>query len=142
MAIEQLSIFVENKKGRLAKITELLAKSGVDIRALSIADTTDYGILRLIVDAPEKACLALKQANVTVSVTPVLGVSVSDTPGAFARVTRLMADYDVEIEYAYAFITPAKGEAYVILRVDDIDRTKQVLCAADVKIITQEDIFG
>lgn len=141
MSIKQLSVFVENKKGRLAEITRVLADNSIDIRALSIADTTDYGILRLIVDDPERANDALKAAGVTFKLTNVIGVAVSDAPGAFAKATQLLSDNGVIIEYAYAFITPVKGQAYIILRVDDNDRACAVLHENGIKLIEQNDIF-
>jgi len=138
----QLSVFLENKKGRLAKITEILAEAGIDIRALSIADTTDYGILRLIVDDPDKAHQTLKANEFTVTITKVIGISVSDVPGAFAHAMRLLEDGDVQIEYAYAFITREPGKAYVILRVNDREKALSLLSKAGVKIIKQEEIFN
>lgn len=141
MYIKQLSVFVENKKGRLAEITEILAHRGVDIRALSIADTTDYGILRLIVDDAEKAEKALKAENITVSITKVIGISVSDVPGAFSQALRCLEDGDVEIEYAYAFITSRPGKAYVILRVNDREKAIDLLKNSNAEIITQKEIF-
>ncbi len=141
MFIKQLSVFVENKKGRLAEITGILAEHGVDIRALSIADTADYGILRLIVDDPERASLVLKGADVTVSITNVVGIAVDDSPGAFAGAMATLRDGDVDIEYAYAFITREPGKAYVILRPDDREKAVAVLKDAGVKVITQEEIF-
>lgn len=142
MYIKQISIFVENKPGRLADITEILAKNELDIRALSIADTTDYGVLRLIVNDPEKVQTVLKEAGITVSVTNVLGVCVSDTPGAFAKATRVIADAGIALEYAYAFITPEKGAAFVILRVSDKEKAAEVLRGANIRIISQQDIFA
>lgn len=142
MFIEQLSVFVENKKGRLAKITEMLAGAGIDIRALSIADTADYGILRLIVDNPEKALETLKAKDVSVNITRVIGISVEDVPGAFARALRCLEDGDVQIEYAYAFITRETGKAYVILRVDDRAKAVLLLGEAGVRIISQKEIFN
>lgn len=141
MFIEQLSVFVENKKGRLAKITEKLAEASVDIRALSIADTTDYGILRLIVDNPEKALNTLKNDDITVTITKVIGMSIPDVPGAFAEAIRCLEDGDVQIEYAYAFITKEPGKAYVILRVNDREKAVSLLESSGVKIITQKEIF-
>lgn len=141
MFIKQLSVFLENKKGRLAQITEILAEAGVDLRALSIADTADYGILRLIVSEPERASEVLKKHDITSSVTRVIGISVDDLPGAFAKAMRFLEDGDVQIEYAYAFITREVGKAYVILRVDDREKAVKVLSDAGVRIITQEEIF-
>ena len=104
MFLKQLSIFVENKHGRLAEITGLLTKHEIDIRALSIADTTDYGILRLIVDKPDKAKKALQEEGFTVSLTNVIAVAIDDTPGALANVVKVLCDHEIGIEYVYAFL--------------------------------------
>ena len=141
MAIKQISIFVENKPGRLAKITSILAENSVDIRALSIADTTDYGILRLIVNDPEKAEKILKQEKITVSITNVLGIGIEDVPGGFSFAIKTLADSGISVEYAYAFITPDAGKAYVIIRVDDNDAATKVLKQADIRVIDQNEIF-
>lgn len=142
MPIKQISIFVENKPGRLADITSLLAESGVDIRALSIADTADYGILRLIVNDPEKAEAALKAGGLTVSITNVLGIGIPDEPGGFSQATRVLADAGISVEYAYAFITPEVGSAYVIIRVENNTEATAVLTRAGVKLIEQNEIFA
>ena len=141
MPIKQISIFVENKPGRLADITTMLAKNSIDIRALSIADTTDYGILRLIVSDPEKAVETIREEGMTVSSTHVLGIVIPDEPGGFAKAIRVLADKNISVEYAYAFITPEKGKAYIIIRVADNDIAFEVLSAAGIKLIDQEDIF-
>jgi len=141
MSIKQLSIFVENKPGRLASITDLLAENGVDIRALSIADTTDYGILRLIVSDPEKAESSLKNAHMTVSITNVLAVGIPDIPGGFAKAIKVLSDEGIGVEYAYAFITPKAGKAYVIMRVEDNEKAAGILENAGIETISQEEIF-
>lgn len=141
MAIKQISVFVENRAGRLADIAGILADNKIDIRALSIADTTDYGILRLIVNNPNAAVAELKKAGFTVSATEVLGVEVEDAPGGFACVVRVLSDKGISVEYAYAFITPEVGSAYVILRVENNLIAEEVLSDAGVKLITQKDIF-
>lgn len=138
MIIKQLSIFVENKKGRLADITEILSKSGANIRALSIADTTDFGILRLIVDNPEAAALALKEAGITVSVTNVIAIGINDVPGAFAYPMRVLSDAGIDVEYMYAFITRKSEKAYVILRVADNDAAAKVLLDNGVELLDEE----
>ena len=127
MKIQQLSIFVENKSGRLAEITEALAQSDIDIRAMSVADTSDFGILRLIVDKPEEAVVAFREAGMTVSLTSVIAIGVHDKPGEFAKAVRLLADNDIDVEYIYAFISREKGKAFVILRVNDEDRAIDLL---------------
>lgn len=127
MLIKQISVFVENKEGRLAEITETIAKAGVDIRALSIADTTDFGILRLIVDKPQETEKVLKDVGFTVSVTNVIAVGIDDVPGGFAKPMRVLADAHIDVEYMYAFISRDTKKAYVILRVNDNDTAIKAL---------------
>ena len=141
MAIKQISVFVENKPGRLAEITELLAKNNIDIRALSIADTTDFGILRLIVNDPDSTVQILKNDGMTVSATEVLGVAIPDVPGGFAKAIRTITDKGISLEYAYAFITPKSGSAYVIIRVENNELATEALNDAGIKIIEQGEIF-
>lgn len=141
MPIKQISIFVENKPGRLADITAILAKRDIDIRALSIADTTDYGILRLIVSKPDKAVEVIREEGMTVSATNVLGIAIPDEPGGFAKAIAVLAENEISVEYAYAFITPRVGEAYIILRVADNDLAADVLTKAGIRLIEQVDIF-
>ena len=142
MQIKQLSIFVENKAGRLAEITAVLAEANVDIRAISIADTSDFGILRLIVDHPDEAVEALKKAGMTVSLTSVIAIGIHDRPGDFAKAMRVLADEHIAIEYMYAFISRDKGKAFVILRVDDDQRAISVLQDSGITILTAEEIHG
>ncbi len=142
MKIKQLSIFVENKAGRLAEITKTISASGIDIRAISVADTSDFGILRLIVDNPDKAVESLRAANMTVSLTEVIGVGIQDKPGEFAGVMALLAKAGVTIEYLYAFISRDKGKASVILRVDDNDKAIGVLQKEGVQLLSSEAIAG
>lgn len=138
MNIKQLSIFVENKQGRLAEITEIISKSGANIRALSIADTTDFGILRLIVDTPDAAAAALKESGITVSVTNVIAIGIDDTPGAFSVPMRILSDAGVDVEYMYAFITRKSEKAYVILRVADNDLATKTLADKGVELLDEE----
>ena len=140
MIIKQISIFVENKKGRLAEITETLSNAGANIRALSIADTTDFGILRIIVDKPDAAAAALKDAGITVSVTNVIAIGIDDTPGAFSVPMRILSDADIDVEYMYAFITRKSEKAYVILRVDDNEAAIKVLTDNGIKMVSSEEI--
>ncbi|HCC34490.1 MAG TPA: hypothetical protein DEQ02_02165 [Ruminococcaceae bacterium] len=141
MIMKQLSIFVENKQGRLAEITETLAKNSVDIRALSIADTTDYGILRLIVNKPEQALAALKEEAMTVSLTEVIAVAVPDHPGGLAGAVRILSDAGIGIEYMYAFVNPKKDTAFVILRVEDNTKAIDELKKANIQLMRDEDIY-
>lgn len=142
MVIKQLSIFVENKAGRLAEITATIAAAGIDIRALSIADTTNFGILRLIVDKPDVAEKALREAGLTVSLTNVIAVGIPDQPGGFAVAMKALADEDVDIEYMYAFISRDEGRACVILRVGNNDAAIAALQKSGIEILTAEMIYS
>ena len=141
MIIKQLSVFVENKEGRLADITATLAEAKVDIRALSLADTTDFGILRLIVDKPEEAVLALKEAGLTVSLTNVIAIGIDDKPGGFARAVRVLSDAQISVEYLYAYVSRSEELACVILRVEDNDNAIKALSDAEIRLLSQGDMF-
>lgn len=141
MKIKQLSIFVENTSGRLAEITGVLAKESIDIRALCIADTTDFGILRLIVSDPDKALALCREAGMTVSVTEVIGVELEDHPGGLYKVLKILADENIGVEYVYAFVTCPEN-AYVILRVEDNDRAAKVLAEKGVHLLTPDEVAG
>lgn len=142
MLIDQISVFVENKSGRLSDITGILKEESIDIRALSIADTTNFGILRLIVDNPEKAEAALKRGGLTVSRTQVVAVCLSDTPGSLNRVFELLKDQGISVEYAYAFITRKDDAAYVILRVEDNDKAIEVLSKNGVALLPASEVYA
>lgn len=142
MSVKQISVFVENKQGGLYEVTSVLNKAGVDIRALSIADTTDYGILRLIVSDPEKALEALKADGIIASVTDVLGIEVPDSPGGFSQAIKVLADAEITVEYAYAFITRHEGAACVIIRVEDIAKAANVLGKAGISLIEADKAFA
>ena len=140
MFIKQISIFVENKPGRLSAVTNILKENNIDIRALSIADTRDFGILRLIVNDPQKACEALKDADCTVTLTDVMAVAVDDTPGGLDKIMELLYAGHISVEYMYAFISKTDKEAFVILRVEDNDTAEKIFAENNVKRLTQSDI--
>ena len=140
MTINQLSIFVENKAGTVAEITKSIASAGVSIRALSVADTQEFGILRLIVSDVEKAKVALSENDCVVSITKVIGVEIPDVAGGLSSVLELMSNNNINVEYLYAFITISGQHAYVVLRVEDNDKAAEILKANGVKLVTQEDI--
>ncbi|MBQ9679856.1 MAG: ACT domain-containing protein [Ruminococcus sp.] len=140
MAIKQLSIFVENREGTLVTVTDAIAKAGVDIRAMSVADTNDFGIFRLIVTDVDKAKQALDEANAFVSITEVVGVALEDKPGSLAKVVKILADNNINIEYMYAFITVSKQFAYVVLRVENNEQTEKILVENGIKLVTEEDM--
>ena len=141
MYIKQLSVFVENKSGRLAEITTIIANAGIDIRALSIADTTDFGILRLVVDKPYEAEKTLKEAGLTVSLTDVIAVGIPDRPGGFAETIASVADKDVGVEYMYAFISRDHDRAYLIMRVADNEKAISALNAHGCEILSGESVY-
>lgn len=140
MTIKQLSVFAENKKGTILYATEALAEAKIDIRAMCVADTRDFGILRLIVDDAEKACEALRAKDCVVSVTQVIGVAVPDMPGGLSNVLKLLAKNDINIEYIYAFITVSGKNAYVVIRVNDNDKAVKVLTENNIPLVTESDI--
>lgn len=141
MKAKQLSIFLENKVGRLAEVTGVLGERGINIRALSLADTSDFGVLRLIVDDPTKAQEALKEEGYTVSTTEVIAVKVPDKPGGLGRVLRSFIDLGVNIEYMYAFAGKNGDNAVVVFRVDDPERAIPVLREHGVGLLTEDEIY-
>jgi hypothetical protein len=141
MKVKQISVFLENKSGRLAAVTAVLAKHGINIRALSIADTSDFGILRLIVDQPDKAFEVLKQEDFTVSVTDVIGVEMPDQPGGLAQVLAELEKAEINIEYLYAFLGKAPGGALVVFKVENIDTAIEKLLASGVKMLPGETLY-
>lgn len=139
MEIQQLSIFIENKTGRLSAVTETLGNNHINIRAMSASDTIDFGILRLIVDQPELALEKLREAGFTATITKTIAIGISDEPGALGKAMELIRDNDLSVEYLYAF-TNQKNLAYVILRLNDNQKAIDVLSQNGVHVITQEDI--
>lgn len=137
----QISIFLENKAGRLSHVTRVLGVSGINIRALSIADTSDFGILRLIVNNPDKAYRILKEAGFTVSETEVIAVQVPDSPGGLATVLEQMAEENLNIEYLYAFLGKNEDDALVIFKVEDIARAKQSFQDKGIKFLDEKTLY-
>ncbi len=140
MAVRQISIFVENREGKLDLITSSIAKAGVDIRAMSVADTQDFGIFRLIVTDPEKTKEALESSGCFVSITNVVGVSMPDVPGSLANVVSILAKNNINVEYMYAFITVSKKNASVVLRVADNEEAERVLTENGITLLEEKDI--
>lgn len=141
MLIKQLSVFVENRPGRLSAITKLLAENGIDIRALSIADTRDFGILRLIVNDPDKALAALKSADYSVTLTNVIAIGINDEPGGLANAMEILYSNNISVEYMYAFISKSDDTAFVILRVENNDKAATALQENGIRILTSEEIY-
>ncbi|MCF6267570.1 MAG: ACT domain-containing protein [Desulfuromusa sp.] len=135
MKVEQISIFIENKSGRLAEITGVLGENGINIRALSLADTSDFGILRLIVDDSKKALNVLREQRFTVSITDVIGIEVSDSPGGLTAILKILDNNNVNVEYMYAFVERSGDNAVIIFRFDDIDEAILALSNNGIKIL-------
>ena len=138
MSVKQVSIFLENKKGRLAEVTKLLAERGINIRALSLADTADFGVLRIIVDDPESCLAALKAAEVIAQVTDVLAVEVEDKPGGLQRVLAVLGAAGLNVEYMYAYVEKTKDNAIVICKIDDREGAARVLEANGIHTISAQ----
>ena len=140
MSVKQISIFVENKPGALSQIAAELVAGGVNMRALSIAETNDFGVLRFIADDDRKAAFVLSDADYVLTVTPVLAVVIRDEPGSFADALKVLADAGIDVEYIYAFLTPRPGSACMIFRVADNDAAASVLQKAGFILATKEDL--
>ncbi len=138
--IKQISLFVENKPGRMAKVSKTLSDAGVNIRAMTIAEAGDFGVIRMVVDNPEKGYKVLHDNGFTVSTTDVLAVEMKDTPGGLYEIVDALGSNKINVDYAYAFVTAKAQRAMLILRVDDIVKAKQALTAKGVKIATKEEI--
>lgn len=141
MKVEQISIFIENKSGRLAEVSRILGEAGVNIRALSLADTSDFGILRLIVNDCEKAKAVLKERGFTVSKTEVVAVEVPDEPGGLARILQVLDTDTINVEYMYAFVERCGGNAVIIFRFDETDRAIRVLLAKGFNILDGDQLY-
>jgi len=135
MKVEQISVFLENKAGRLAEVTNTLATNGINIRALSLADTTDFGILRLIVDNSEKAKSVLKDKGFTVGKTNVVAVEVEDKPGGLNHILDTLGNNGINVEYMYAFVMPGSSNATLIFRFDKTDQAVEILSENNIPII-------
>lgn len=140
MSLKQLTVFVENKQGALVEITDTLATHSVNIRALSIADTQDFGILRLIVDDNETALKTLSEEGHLINTTEVVGVKIGDQPGKLSKALAVLDEAGINMEYLYAFMTRTEKHAYVVLRVADNAATEQALEASGFHIITDADV--
>lgn len=140
MRVEQIAVFLENKSGRLAEITSILAEKDINIRALSVADTADFGILRLIVDKVEEAKQALKENGFTVGKTNVIAVEVPDRAGGLASVLKAVEKAGLNVEYMYAFVNKSGENAVLIFRFDDMDKAIEILQAAGFVILTGDQV--
>lgn len=140
MSIQQISVFLENRAGQLAEITKVLAGEGIDLRAISIAETADYGVLRMIVDEPQRAKTILLDSGYIMSVTQVLAVAVPDAPGGVASVLELLAEGHIDIEYMYSLFTHVEGKAYMVFRVSDESKFKALLDSHGIQTCSSEEL--
>jgi len=140
MSVHQISIFLENRAGQLAQVTRVLADHEIDMRAISIAETSDYGVLRLIVDNAEKATSVLLENGFILSMTPVSVVAVPDQAGGLAPVLEALAEGQMDVEYMYSLFTHKEGMAYMVFRIDDEEKFAALLSAHGVSLADKEEL--
>ncbi len=140
MAIKQLTVFVENKQGALVSITNTLSQHNINLRALSIAETKEFGILRLIVNDEATAEKILKEEGYLIKITDVVGVKIGDQPGKLSEALKVLDDNKINMEYLYAFMARTEKHAYVVIRVEDNDTAEKALLAAGFHLITEADV--
>ncbi len=142
MSVRQISVFIENKQGRLIAVTGCLAANNINIRALSVADTSDFGILRLIVDDPSKAYQSLKECGFTVRETEVLAMEVPDVPGGINKGLTALDNAGINVEYIYAFFGTNKETALNIIKVDKMDLAKDALKESGIQLLNPEEVYS
>jgi hypothetical protein len=142
MKVKQLSVFIENKSGRLAEVTRLLGTNNINIRALSLADTSDFGILRIIVNDVDKAYKILKDEKFTVSETEVLAVEVPDVPNGLYGILKMLYDNKINVEYMYAFVEKASEKAIMVFRFENTDKAIETLKKNKISILSGEQVYS
>ena len=140
MKIKQISIFLENRKGRLYDVCSLLGKNDINIRALNVAETESFGILRIVVNKPDVAVKVLKDADIVAKITDVIAIEVDDRPGGLADILKALADEDVNIEYMYGFVEKSSDKALMVFRFDDVDKAAAILKKHNIKIVTEQGV--
>lgn len=141
MRIRQISVFIENRAGRLETVAKQLGEAGINIRALSLADTSDFGILRLIVNQPEAASELLRREGFTIRLTDVVAVEIPDVPGGLAGVLAILGQKGINVEYMYAFVEKRQGKAVVIFRFENLELAVRTLEAGAVRLLTEEELL-
>ena len=142
MSVKQISVFLENKGGRLADVTKVLGEQNIDMSALSIADTANFGILRMIVNDPDRAESILKDNGYAVRLSEVLAIAVDDEPGALSKALEVLEKEGIEIEYIYAFIGKSENCALVVLKVNDMDKAAALLADAQIRVLKEEEVYA
>lgn len=140
MSVHQISIFLENSKGRLAEVTRALAVEGINIRALSLADTADFGVLRIIVDDPDRCLSVLKKGGFVARFSEVVAVEVEDRPGGLSRIMEVLDEAGLNVEYMYAYVAKALKNAVVICKIDERDKALAVLDRAGIPTVSAENL--
>ena len=140
MLLKQISVFAENRRGAIMDITGVLLNAGVNMRAISIADTSDFGIVRLIVDKRKEALAALRENGMTVKETDVVALAIDDTPGSFHKALVALTDSGIMVEYSYGFVSPINGGATIILKCDDQEKALGCLSSKGFKLLTADDV--
>ena len=140
MKITQISVFLENKKGRLYEVCSLLGKNNVNIYALTIAETESFGVLRIVVDKSDLAVKVLKQNNFVANITEVVAVEVADQPGGLAAVLKILVDNDISVEYMYGFVEKFSDKAILVFRFENTDKAQKILIGGNIKIVTKKEI--
>ncbi|MBP5493428.1 MAG: hypothetical protein J6Y08_11355 [Clostridiales bacterium] len=142
MLVKQINVFLENSFGRLAEVTKTLGKANIDIRALYVADSSDYGILRMILDKPEEAVTVLTDAGFTVSMTPVLAIAIPDKPGTLDQALTKFSETGESMEYIYGFVGRKSSDAVMVIRVQDFDPVIKKFEEAGIRILSPEEVYG
>jgi len=142
MKLTQISVFLENRKGRLYDVCSLLGKTNINIRALTIAETETFGVLRIVVDKSDLAIQTLRKNNFVANLTDVVAIEVGDKPGGLAEILKVFADNDVNVEYMYGFVEKFSDNALLVFRFEDTDNATKILADKGVKVVTRREIEG
>jgi hypothetical protein len=140
MKITQISVFLENKKGRLLQVCSLLGKSGINIRALNVAESEGFGVLRIVADKPQEAVKVLKQNDFIANLTDIVAVEIEDRPGGLARVLSVLDEHNINIEYMYGFAEKSSNNAMMVFRFDDPEKAAKVLVQNGIRVVKQAEI--
>lgn len=142
MLIKQISIFIPNKKGSLSELTEILVRHNIDIRAIAVFDTAEYGILRIVVDDPDRTVEILNKEGIVAKVSKIIAVEPEDKPGSLNQIFSILRDADINIDYIYSFIMRKREMPYVVLKVDDQEKAVEELTAHGINVINKEEIYS
>jgi hypothetical protein len=142
MLIKQISIFIPNKKGSLSQLTDILIAHNIDIRAIAVFDTSEFGILRIVVDDPDRAVEILKEEGIVAKVSRVIAVEPEDKPGSLNEIFSVLRDADINVEYIYSFIMRKNEMPYIVLKVDEQEKAVDVLTAQGINVVNKEEIYS